>query len=295
MTEDAPAQRKSVGEEKPGPGLSVAQLQTGAVQRQPLGDAEGYSGASLERLTLADGSTWVLKHISPANDIMMRLTHDTGRAAELWIRGVLRRVPPIIDTTVVAVEPEGDGWVIVMRDVSPALLGSAPLLSRGESRRLLAAATALHGAFLGEQIPGLCTLTDRYSLCSPTTAAHEAPGPNQLFSLVARGWERFADVVPHDVGDAIFAVLSRPELLATQMHKYETSLIHGDLWVNNLGLRPDSVIMLDWGYATQAPLLTLLLTSLAISSILMRRLMRSWRIIFLLPARTTTKRLCVWR
>jgi RNA polymerase sigma factor (sigma-70 family) len=61
-----------------------------------------YSGAKLERVVLADGSTLVVKRISQEYDLAMKLTHDTGRAAQLWVSGVLDRLPPVIDHAILA-------------------------------------------------------------------------------------------------------------------------------------------------------------------------------------------------
>jgi hypothetical protein len=224
------------------------------VERMPLRSAnKGYSGARLERVVLSDGAVLIVKHISPESDVAMRLTHDTGRAAWLWTSGLMGRFPPVIDHATVAVEAEGDGWAIIMRDVSDALLPNNRLLTRAESYRILEAATRLHTTFRGQRIEGLCTLTDHLSLFLPSTALRERGGPLPLFRWIARGWELFQDVVPRELGDAISAIHARPSLLAEQLERCELTLIHGDLWLSNIGLFPDRVVMLDWGAATAAP------------------------------------------
>lgn len=237
------------------PGISetfTTQLFDSAVERKPIGEAKGYSGAKLERVVLADGSALVVKHISQEYDLAMALTHDTGRAAQLWISGVLGRLPEMIDHTILVVEPEGDGWIIVMRDVSDALMSKGRVLTRAENYRIFEAAAAMYDTFRGERMEGLCTLTDRYALLSPATANRERSS-NPLMPFVKRGWELFADVVPGDVAEAVFAILDSPRLLARQIERCETTLIHGDFWLANLGLMRDRVVMLDWGLAAEAP------------------------------------------
>jgi hypothetical protein len=224
-----------------------------AVQRTPLGEHGGYSGAELERVVLADGIVLIVKRVAAATGPTTRLTHNQGRAATLWTAGVLDRFPPVIDHATLAAERDGDGWTIIMRDVSEALLGDERVLTRAEHRRILAAANALHETFRGERIAGLCTLTDHLSLFTPATAARERPGPRRLFDAIVRGWELFPSAVPHDVVEAVFAVHAHPERLAAELERHETTLIHGDLWLANIGLFPDRVVMLDWGLATQAP------------------------------------------
>lgn len=233
---------------------SVTELLDSVVERTPLRQAsQGYSGATLERVILADGRALVVKHLSPAWDATMRLTHDTGRAAWLWTSGVMDRFPPVIDHTIVAAEPTDDGWVIVMRDISGALLLDDRMLTRAESRRILEAAAALHRTFRGERVEGLCHLGDHLSLFSPRTAARERGGASPVFEWIERGWDLFPDVVPSDVVAAIHAIHGRPDRLANELDQCASTLIHGDLWLANVGLRPDCVVILDWGTATQAP------------------------------------------
>jgi thiamine kinase-like enzyme len=234
--------------------VTLAALLDNVVERAPLRQtSQGYSGATLERVVLADGRALVVKRLSPAWDVTMRLTHDSGRAAWLWTSGVMDRFPPIIDHTIVAAEPTDDGWVIAMRDASGALLPDDRLLTRAESRRLLDAAAALHRTFRGERIEGLCSLTDHLSLFSPQTAARELGEASPVVAAIKRGWELFPAVVPHDVAAAINTIHERPDRLANELDQCATTLIHGDLWLANVGLQPDCVVILDWGTATQAP------------------------------------------
>jgi thiamine kinase-like enzyme len=234
--------------------VTLAALLDNVVERTPLRQtSQGYSGATLERVVLADGRALVIKRLSPAWDATMRLTHDTGRAAWLWASGVMDRFPPVIDHTIVAAEPTEDGWVIVMRDISDALLPDDRMLTRAESRRILEAAAALHRTFRGERIEGLCRLSDHLSLFSPRTAGSERDGASPVFEWIERGWDLFPDVVPHDVAVAIHAIHEQPDRLASELNQCATTLIHGDLWLANVGLQPDCVVILDWGTATQAP------------------------------------------
>jgi aminoglycoside phosphotransferase (APT) family kinase protein len=164
----------------------------------------------------------------------------------------MARYPPVIDHAIVAAEPAGDGWDIIMRDVSEALLPDDRVLSRAESRRILEAITALHQTFQGEPIEGLCSIGDHLAMFSPQTAERER-GASPVFEWTGRGWPRFFDIAPPDVADAVHAIHQRPEGLVAELERRETTLIHGDLWLANVGLYPDRVVVLDWGIATQAP------------------------------------------
>jgi aminoglycoside phosphotransferase (APT) family kinase protein len=215
-------------------------------QRTPLAAPDGKSGNLFESVVLKDGSRFVVKRMAPGGDWLGRATGDTGRAWTLWSEKIFERIPSPIDHAVVTMEPDGDGWVIVMRDVSDELVAEDVVLSRSESRCILEAANALHDVFWGERVDGLCSLGQRYAAFSPATAERERAGPDVVPKVIGRGWEIFADVVPEDVSGPIFAVLERPGLLARELARSETTLIHGDLKLGNIGLTDDRVVLLDW-------------------------------------------------
>src|ERR687889_660585 len=85
----------------------------------------------------------------------------TAGVAQLWSQGVLARVPAVIDHAVVGAEEVEGGWVVVMRDVSAALLPDHARITRDDSRRVLEAAAALHAAFADDPPLALCSMADR--------------------------------------------------------------------------------------------------------------------------------------
>jgi hypothetical protein len=82
----------------------MTSLLASVVQRRPLDAPDGKSGSRLESVVLDNGDRLVVKHVAPAGDWIMRGTHDEGRAAALWLDGVLDRVPAVIDHTVLGAE-----------------------------------------------------------------------------------------------------------------------------------------------------------------------------------------------
>jgi hypothetical protein len=222
----------------------------GEVRREPLAAADGRSGSRLERVLLASGEQLVVKHVLTASDWLMRATGDNGRVAELWASGLLDRVPAVIEHAIVAVERDGAGWTVIMRDLSAALLPDGAHIGRAESRRVLAAAAALHAAFRQEPARELCALADRYRFLSPAMARREAAGGDPVPKLVGRGWERFGELVAGDVAAAVGAILERPEPFAAELARFPATLVHGDLKLGNLGFLGDRVVLLDWGTQT---------------------------------------------
>jgi hypothetical protein len=228
----------------------VSSLLAGVVSREPLAVADGRSGSLLERVTLAGGEVLVVKHVRDGGDWIMRASHDHGRAAELWSSGVLGRVPEVIDHAVLGAEQVTGGWVVIMRDVSAALVPDHARISRADSRRVLEAAAALHAAFADGPPLRLCPLADRYGFLSPATARREAGGADEVPGLIGRGWERFAEIAPADVAGPVLAVAERPEPFAAALSAFPSTLVQGDLKLGNLGFTEDRVVMLDWGTQT---------------------------------------------
>jgi hypothetical protein len=101
---------------------------------------------------------------------------------------MMARVPEVIDHAVVGAEQVDGGWVVIMRDVSAALVPEHVHLTRDDSRRVLAAAAALHAAFADDPPLALCSLADRYQLLSPATTRSEAGGADEVPRLIGRGW-----------------------------------------------------------------------------------------------------------
>src|ERR1700757_5422692 len=104
----------------------VSELLARASHREQVRPSAGKSTSSFERLTI-DGQRYFLKRLSPATDWIMRVTGDrVHRPYRIWQAGIMDRVPPSIDHTVVAMEISGAGddaiLSILMRDVGTHLV-----------------------------------------------------------------------------------------------------------------------------------------------------------------------------
>ncbi len=229
--------------------MTAARLSSLVVARERL-ESSGASGNTLERVLLRDGRHLVCKFISPEWDWLSRATGDEGRALWMWTDGLFDRIPRVIEHATVGVEPAGAGWIVFMRDVTPALVPAGARLDRAHVRRVLTAMAEMHLAFWGERFPKLCGLQDRYRLLAPETARRERGLGNPIGGVLERSWEEFMGLVPHDVGAAVLAVAEQPSLLATQFDAFDQTLIHGDVRLTNLGFLDDRVVLVDWGERT---------------------------------------------
>jgi len=171
---------------------------------------------------------------------------------DVWQQSVFDRIPEQIDHTMLAMEEYEDGWVAVMRDASDAMLTEGCVLTRDQSRRLIAAADALHAEFWGQQMPGL-SLYDHYAAMTPKRSAAAEHLDTPIPGLIRRGWELFGDVAPPDVADALFPLLDEPAPLVREMERHPLTLIHGDYRLHNLGLNDERAVVIDWELVGMGP------------------------------------------
>ena len=200
---------------------------------------------------LADRTPVVIKHAS-YDDWVIQASGGRSVLHELWEAGAFDRVPDVIEHAMLAVEPVGDGFVVVMRDVSQHVLAEGRVISRDESRRIIAAADRLHQEFWCQDVPGL-TLNQHYDVFSLGRVDEFLHLDTPIPALVKRGWQLFVDLAPADVWSALEALLHDPRPLADRLGSHDTTLIHGDLRLHNLGLSREKVVLLDWEIAGCAP------------------------------------------
>jgi hypothetical protein len=215
----------------------------------PASFGGGNSGAALERVRLPDGTPGIVKRVVPGGDWLGRAVGGRAVTAELWRAGVLQRLPAAIETGIVAVEPDGDGWRILMRDLAGTLVDSDGPISRARHREVMAAAAALHAAFRGDRVEGGITLERHLAISSPAVAVAERDGSDVIPKQIETAWEAFAEAADDDVAQAVLANLADPAPLARALRASGTTLVHGDLRDDNLGFVDGRVVLLDWDIA----------------------------------------------
>ena len=221
--------------------------------RVPLVGHDGRSGATLERGVLDDGRRIVIKSVAPERDITYTLGGDTtGRERRLWAAGVLDDLPPGVGHAIL-----GAGWqdgllVTVMRDLGTAVLTWDRRLHAQDLERIFGALAATHRRFADHTPAGLCELRTRVSLFAPERFA-SLPTDHELVSSVLDGWERFVEIVPDAISDAVLSTLHQPDRLEAQLASGTATLCHGDAWLVNMGITPSEVVLLDWNLATRGP------------------------------------------
>jgi hypothetical protein len=228
-----------------------------ATDRAILAEHVGKSGAALERVTLRDGRTLVVKRVTPESDLTLGMVG--GSVAQeylLWRSGGLDRLPADVGHVVL------DGWtedpdttVIVMRDLGDTVLTWDDRLDSGRCRWLVDRIASLHRAFLRDPPAEVAPLLPLLELFAPRRITVLAAAGNELMSLALRGWEYFADpaLVPRDVSDAVFELHSDAQPLVDGLAAGPVTLAHGDLATVNMAFEDDRLILLDWAMPVAAP------------------------------------------
>jgi len=255
---------------------SVDELIAGATERTVLEAEDGKSGALLERVVIG-GESFVLKHIDVRDDWTLRASGAFGGTTlELWLRGVLDRLPDCINQPILAVahsDPDGigsRGVAVLMRDVGEWLVpsGDDPI-ALSQHLGFLDHMAAMHAAFwqAGDEID-LMPMGNRYLVLSPWLASTEAAIGSGAFipELVGRGWERFAEVAPR--ASAVVTPLAwDPAALVVAYGSTPTTLLHGNWKFGNLGSDADGrTVVIDWEDPGRGPCTVELAWYLAINS-----------------------------
>jgi hypothetical protein len=219
----------------------------------PISGHDGRSGARLERAVLDGTQRVVVKTVEPGGDLTLMLAGDpSGRERRLWEAGVLDRLPEGVGHAVIAAGWSGGRLVTVMRDLGDAVLGWDRRLGADELDRLFGALASVHAHFAGRPPAGLCDLSTRLSVFSP-----DRMGPHAdrfaLVPAVLTGWERFVELVPEAIANAVLAALHDPQRLAATLGAAPLTMCHGDAWLVNAALTPSEVVLLDWNIATAGP------------------------------------------
>jgi hypothetical protein len=236
---------------------SVDALVVGASSRVPVSFDDSKSGARFERVVI-DGERFLLKHIDPRDDWIMRQTGDIGCIPLLvWESGVFDLVPDCIDHATAGAAREDGHGAVLLRDVGEWLVPSGDaVLPVDLHLQFLDHVAALHAATWGwEDTVGLLPLANRYSFFGPEAlACEQALGfPQPVPRIATEGWQRLDDASP-ELAAALRPLRAAPWPLLDAIAETPCSFLHGDTKLGNLGRGTDGrTIMIDWSQSGAGP------------------------------------------
>ncbi|MEK7215781.1 MAG: phosphotransferase, partial [Chloroflexota bacterium] len=196
-------------------------------------------------------------------DWVMRATGDLqGRAVQAWRSGLLDRLSDAIVHGYLGCAQDGDGWAILLEDLSGSLIpsGDVPVTVEQQSI-LLEGFASLHDRFWAqpEAAPpdqGFCTLEQRYRSVSLETSRRERGGPDPIPPLIESGWDLFWPNASAAVRNTLQRLQDDPTPLCRALARYPQTVLHGDSKMGNLGITREPkprAVFLDWAQVGTGP------------------------------------------
>lgn len=242
---------------------SLEELLADAVRREPFLNADSKSGSAFERITMADGSTCVLKHVHIDWDWTMRFNGDVGcNPAQVWASGLMDVLPERIDHGVVGVATGlgrgGLGAAILMRDLRDAIVPPGhDVLPLDQHLSYIDDMATLSARTLGwRDDVGLVPLGNRWTWFNHASLQVEAERgwPHPVPKIAFDGWTRFAERAPADVLTMIDDLRRDPSPLVARVQETPQSFVHGDWKLANVGTAADGrTVLIDWTYPGEGP------------------------------------------
>lgn len=204
----------------------------------------GFSGAVLSTVRRHDGTRFILKRLSAARDWIMYATADTQyREAQFAIArldlGERARTPTM------AVARDGDGFALLMVDITGDLFPAGPI-TPAACVRLVDGMAELHRAPLVTGV-SWCPLDRRLLLLTPASAATAARFGAPVAADIVAGWRSFSELASPTARTTIESLMSDVSPLVRALKRHGAAFLHGDLKLDNIGLSPAGDLwFLDW-------------------------------------------------
>jgi aminoglycoside phosphotransferase (APT) family kinase protein len=112
-------------------------------------------------------------------------------------------------------------------------------------------ANSMWEAYWSEEVPGAIGLGQRLAIVDPAVAEPEREHEDFVPKQVEAAWEAFAEAADDDVAEAVLDTYDDIAGFAAEIESHGTTLVHGDLRDEQIGLDGDTLVVVDWGGATQ--------------------------------------------
>ncbi|HVK20214.1 MAG TPA: phosphotransferase [Actinokineospora sp.] len=210
----------------------------------------GFSGARIYRRADQEGAPFVLKVTSTHTDWIMRATSDQ-RCREAVLANSSRVGADQVTSPAIGSAQDGAVFSILMRDISEYLLPNEPLTHAQLGTTLLGMGR-LHSAAppIELDIPW-CSTKDRLTLFMPDP---EKLADFRIAGDILRGWELFFEYAPTTIGNLVRSLFDDMSPVERALGLLPNCLLHGDLKLDNIGIRPDGTLsLIDWSMPMIAP------------------------------------------
>jgi phosphotransferase family enzyme len=229
--------------------------------------SNGYSGARITAIE-CEGNRYLLKRVRYTDDWIMQVVGDREcREAHFAVSPLVARMPAHVRVPTLGAARDGDGFALLMGDITPLLLPEEGILTADTVGRVLAALAEMHAAFWDDDSDAgfdLSLTAQRIRMTGPSVGEMLlARGIDIGFS---RGWQRFDALAPSGVAPVVRRLLDDPAPILDALSKLPSTLLHGDAKFGNMGVDGDDLWLFDWAIVLRAPVAFELAWFLAVNS-----------------------------
>lgn len=221
------------------------------VEIQPMHGHSGLAGGQLSYVD-TDAGRFVLKRMSITSDWIMRVTEDhQGRSVRLWQYGLLDQLSPNVEHTIIAAARDGEGWAILMEDLSGKFFTRetfapefVPVVLDGLAK--------IHATFWNDprlQAPRLGLGNAATYLNFYFRSQNHTGDTWGLIPLWCRdGWKSLPELLDAETFQQMIDLHQHPAPLLNAIKRYPFTLLHGDYRAENLA-HNGCLAAIDWQQA----------------------------------------------
>lgn len=210
----------------------------------------GFSGARIYKQSGQRDASYVLKVTSAQNDWIMRATSDE-RCREAILANAGFPNDDYVASPALGAARDGDVFSILMHDISEYLLPNERLTGN-QLEAILLGMSRLHSLTPPTEsaIPW-CSVEDRVTLFMPDP---EKLARFRIGDDILRGWELFFGYAPSRIGTLVRSLFGDIRPLTRALRQLPSRFLHGDLKLDNIGIRPGGALsLIDWSMTMVAP------------------------------------------
>lgn len=225
------------------------------VEILPMNGHSGLAGGILSFVE-TNACRLVLKQMSMTTDFIMYSTHDAQcRAVKLWQYGLLDQLRPHLEHKIIAAAHDGDGWAILMEDLSGKVFEWGQPFPRELLPTFLDVLARIHATFW--DVPGLddprlgLVGADILLQLLPWAQNYSGPPLGVIQDWLLQGWEVVERLLQPQVFRQMLDLIENPQPLLDALKRYPVTLLHGDYRKENLAYHGQPVV-LDWQGASRS-------------------------------------------
>jgi hypothetical protein len=216
---------------------------------------DGYSGATMARIE-QDGRSYVIKRVSRTADWIIQMTSDHAvREAQIAASDVLAPLAPGLRSPSIAAAHDGDGFALLMHDLTHYLLPPEGMVSAETFDLILSRVAGMHTTFWDAPPPvdlGWCGQSERLLFLSELNGEKLREAGMMEFGFAA-GWERFHTQAPPKARALVRSLEQEPGPLLDALGALPQTLLHNDVKTANTAVGGSTVWLFDWALAGIGP------------------------------------------